>query len=92
MIDIDRIESLAALKLKGEEKERIKKDLEDIIRYFEVLKEANTEGIEPLIYTKGVLLTLRKDNICEGLEKSLVEKNRKLFGDGFFRVKRIIGE
>lgn len=92
MIDIERIESLAALKLKGEEKEHIKKDLEDIIKYFEILKEANTEGIEPLVYTKGVSLTLRKDNISEGLKKNLVEKNRKLFGDGFFRVKRIIGE
>jgi aspartyl-tRNA(Asn)/glutamyl-tRNA(Gln) amidotransferase subunit C len=92
MIDIEHIESLAALRLEGEEKERIRRDLEEIISYFEVLNEVDTEGIEPLVFTKEVCLFLRKDEVKVSLNRQLIEKNRQLFGDGFFRVKRIIGE
>lgn len=92
MIDFERIESLCSLRLKGEEKERILKDLEDIIKYFEMLKEVNTEEVEPLIYTKGVSLFLREDEPKVCLQKETLKRNRTLFGDGYFGVKRIIGE
>ncbi len=92
MIDLEKIEALSALKLKGEEKEKIIKDLEEIIEYFEILKEVDTEGLEPLIYTKGIALSLREDKVTESLDIKYIERNRKLFGNNLFRVKRIIGE
>ncbi len=92
MIDYDRIEALCSLRLEGEQRERILKDLKEIIAYFEMLKEVDTDNVEPLVYTKGVKLFLRKDEPCECLPKNSLERNRKLFGDGFFRVRRIIGE
>jgi aspartyl-tRNA(Asn)/glutamyl-tRNA(Gln) amidotransferase subunit C len=92
MFDIEKIEYLAALKLQGEEKGNIKRDLEEILNYFNILKEVNTDNIEPLVYTKGTKLFLRKDEIKEGLPIKEVEKNRELFGNNFFKVKKIIGE
>lgn len=92
MFDIEKIERLAALKLQGEEKESIIKDLEEILNYFNILKEVNTEDIEPLVYTEEIKLFLRKDEIKEGLPIKEVEKNRELFGDNFFKVKKIVGE
>ncbi|NCO28227.1 MAG: Asp-tRNA(Asn)/Glu-tRNA(Gln) amidotransferase GatCAB subunit C [Caldiserica bacterium CG02_land_8_20_14_3_00_36_38] len=92
MFDIEKIERLAALKLKGEEKESITKDLEEILNYFNILKEVNTEDVEPLVYTEEIKLFLRKDEIKEGLPIKEVEKNRELFGDNFFKVKKIVGE
>jgi len=92
MFDIEKIERLAALKLQGEEKESITKDLEEILNYFNILKEVNTEDIEPLVYTEEIKLFLRKDEIKEGLPIKEVEKNRELFGDNFFKVKKIVGE
>ena len=86
MFDIEKIERLAALKLKGEEKESITKDLEEILNYFNILKEVNTEDVEPLVYTEEIKLFLRKDEIKEGLPIKEVEKNRELFGDNFFKV------
>ncbi len=92
MFDIEKIERLAALKLQGEEKESITKDLEEILNYFNILKEVNTEDVEPLVYTEEIKLFLRKDEIKEGLPIKEVEKNRELFGDNFFKVKKIVGE
>ena len=92
MFDIEKIERLAALKLQGEEKESIIKDLEEILNYFNILKEVNTEDVEPLVYTEKIKLFLRKDEIKEGLPIKEVEKNRELFGDNFFKVKKIVGE
>jgi len=92
MFDIKKIERLASLRLKSEEKEAIIKDLEEILNYFNILKEVNTENIEPLIYTKGIKLFLRKDKINEGLPLKEIEKNRELFGNNFFKVKKIVGE
>jgi aspartyl-tRNA(Asn)/glutamyl-tRNA(Gln) amidotransferase subunit C len=92
MIDLDKIEALALLKLQGEEREKILKDLEEIIKYFEVLNEVNTDNAEPLVYTKHVELFLRKDEVSKSLDMKGLEKNRKLFSDNFFKVKRIIGE
>jgi len=92
MFNIEKIERLATLKLQGEEKESITKDLEEILNYFNILKEVNTEDVEPLVYTEEIKLFLRKDEIKEGLPIKEVEKNRELFGDNFFKVKKIVRE
>lgn len=92
MFNIEKIERLAALKLQGEEKESITKDLEEILNHFNILKEVNTEDVEPLVYTEKIKLFLRKDEIKEGLPIKEAEKNRELFGDNFFKVKKIVRE
>ncbi len=92
MIELEKYEKLAALNLDDEEKEKIKKDLEEIINYFEMLKEVNTEGMEPYVYTKGAKLFLRKDVPGKTLDKKALEKNRKLFDGKFYKVKKIIGD
>ncbi len=92
MIDIEKYEKLAALNLSGEEKIRISKDLEKIINYFEMLKEVNTDEIEPYVYTKGAKLFLRRDELGKTLSKKDLERNRKLFNGKFYKVKKIIGD
>jgi aspartyl-tRNA(Asn)/glutamyl-tRNA(Gln) amidotransferase subunit C len=90
--DIEKVERLAGLKLKDDERERIKRDIDEIINYFDILKEVDTDGIDPLVYTKWTRLTLRNDEVHTGLTLEEIKKNRKLFGNNFFRVRRIIGE
>ena len=90
-MDLKKYEKLAALNLSEEEEKRISKDLTDIINYFEVLKEVNTDNVEPLVYTKGAKLFMRKDEKQKSLDKESLKKNRDLFNDNFYRVKKIIG-
>ena len=91
-IDLERIEALAAIKLEENERESIKNDLSNIIAYFENLKEVDTSSVEPLIYMDEARLNLREDLVKDGLKKADIKKLRELFGDGFFKVKKIIGE
>ncbi len=91
-IDLERIEALAAIKLEENERESIEKDLSNIIAYFENLKEVDTSSVEPLIYMDEARLNLREDIVKGGLKKADIERLRELFGDGFFKVKKIIGE
>ena len=92
MIDIKKYEKLSALSLNKEEEEKISKDLEGIIDYFGMLKEVNTENVEPYVYTQGARLFLRKDVRWKSLEKEALTKNRKLFKGSFYKVKKIMGE
>lgn len=91
-IDLERIEALSAIKLDESDRKNIEHDLSDIINYFENLKEVDTSSVEPLIYMDEARLNLREDEIKDGLKKADIEKMRELFGDGFFKVKKIIGE
>ena len=91
-IDLERIEALSAIKLDESDRKNIEHDLSDIINYFENLKEVDTSSVEPLIYMDEARLNLREDEIKDGLKKADIEKLRELFGDGFFKVKKIIGE
>ncbi len=91
-IDLERIEAIAAIKLDESDRKNIEHDLSDIINYFENLKEVDTSSVEPLIYMDEARLNLRGDEIKDGLKKADIEKMRELFGDGFFKVKKIIGE
>lgn len=91
-MDLKKYEKLAALNLSEEEEKRIAKDLTDIINYFEILKEIDTENVEPLVYTKGAKLFMRKDERQESLDKEALKKNRELFNGNFYKVKKIIGD
>jgi len=91
-VDLKKYEKLAALNLSEEEEKRIAKDLTDIINYFEILKEIDTENVEPLVYTKGAKLFMRKDERQESLDKEALKKNRELFNGNFYKVKKIIGD
>ena len=45
---IDEIGILAKLELTGKERERAKKDVEEMLGYIDRLKEVDTRGVEPI--------------------------------------------
>jgi len=91
-IDLEKIEKLAALKLSDEEKVSLEKDLEEIISYFENLKEVDTFDVSEMVYSENAELFLRDDEVKEGLSQKDLKLLRELYLDGFFKVKKIIGE
>ncbi len=91
-MDLKKYEKLAALNLSEDEEKRISKDLNNIINYFEVLKEVDTKNVEPLVYTKGAKLFMRKDEKQKSLDKESLKKNRTLFNGNFYKVRKIIGD
>jgi len=77
---------LSKFELEGREEERLLKDLQEIVAFFEELKTLNTEGVEPMTGGTSLKNVFRRDderkdtNIGSGSE-SFPEEER-----GFLKV------
>jgi aspartyl-tRNA(Asn)/glutamyl-tRNA(Gln) amidotransferase subunit C len=58
---VDKIASLAKLEFEGEEKQRIIKDMNNMLNFIDKLEEINTDGISPLIHMTDEDNTFRAD-------------------------------
>lgn len=87
---VDRLAGLAKLKFEGQEKEGIRKDLENILEMCEKLQSVNTDGIEPLIYMTDSHSVLRSDTIQQDISHEEALKNAPKKDSDFFRVPKVI--
>lgn len=92
---IKHIASLARLSLTEKEEEKMKTELSSILEYVEQLNSVNTEGIELLHQTTGLVNSMREDKYREDF-KMAEDLNKKLIGQApdkqerFIRVKSIL--
>ena len=76
--EIEHIAKLARINLKDDEKERLKKDLSSVLDYIAKLNEVDTDSVEPLYQTTGLVNAERSDETrnefptTEKLDKLLV--------------------
>lgn len=92
MITIKEVEytaKLARLELTDEEKGKYTDQFSKILEYFDQLKEANTENIEPMEHALPVKNVMREDKVELADMKEEILKNAPLEEDGFFRVPKI---
>ncbi|MCD6109922.1 Asp-tRNA(Asn)/Glu-tRNA(Gln) amidotransferase subunit GatC [bacterium] len=89
--DIKHIAKLSRLKLSDNEAKKFSRQLSDIIKYIEQLKEVNTDGVEETSQVTGLKNVTQSDDIkrrCDGeelLECSPLPKERQQI-----RVKSVI--
>jgi len=90
--EVEHLAKLARLGLTENEIRKIQKDLSLILDYFNLLKEVNTEGIEPTSHPISAKPYLRKDEVL----KQSSEKIQKLIElspqkeKGYIKVKSIL--
>lgn len=60
---VRRIAKLARLRLTDVELEKFPKELTSILQYIDMLKEVNTEGVEPTAQVTGQTNVFREDEI-----------------------------
>lgn len=72
---IDEIGILAKLELTGKERERAKKDVEEMLGYVDRLKEVDTRGVEPICSVFPVHNVFRED------EEILVENREDILAN-----------
>ena len=87
---ISRLEHLARLELSEEERHRIQKDLNEILKMVEKLNELDTENVEPLIYVSEEENVLREDEIKNQVDRSEALKNAPDQDGVHFKVPRVI--
>jgi len=89
---IDALAHLSRLSFEGDEKENIKKDLENILDMCEKMKSVDTDGVEPLIYMADSQNILRDDEVKQEISREQALKNAPKKDSDFFRVPKVIDQ
>lgn len=87
---VEHIAHLARLEFEGEKKIAIKKDLENIISFMEVLQEVDTENIEPLIFMNDEVNKLREDTPVVTITQKDALKNAPKKDSDYFRIPKVL--
>ena len=89
MIDINRVAKIARLELSEEEKEEYSKDLNEILEAFEIIKDVDTEGVEPAYIPIDVEDVFREDEEQEPLGRVLLDLTEQKEKE-YFRGPKIV--
>lgn len=90
---IDHLSKLALLDLTDEEKEKVTKQLGDILNFFKKLDDLDTDNVDPTTHpVEGLQNVFREDEPWESLSNEEALKNTKYKKDGYFKAPRILKE
>lgn len=88
--DLKHLERLARVELSEESRDKLRKQLGDIIGFVQKLQAIDTSGYSPRAYLSGFEPELRRDEIEECLSRDEVLKQAPDALNGFFRVPSVI--
>jgi|SRR3989338_5166092 len=87
--EVEHIAQLARIKLTEKEKDKFKRELSSILDFVKKLNELDTEGVEPLYQTTGIINALRSDEHRKDFEMN-EDLNEKLIGQAPHKENRFI--
>ncbi len=82
---IDKLAKIARLELTKEERDRFAKELDSILKAFDIIAKAPVTGIMPATHPVALAPMERKDIVAEGLSRDEALKNTELKEDGFVK-------
>ena len=88
--DVDHIAHLARLAVSEEEAADYVVKLSRIIEFVDELKKADTLGVEPMAHPLDMAQRLRPDEITEGDQRELFQRNAPRAEQGLYLVPRVI--
>lgn len=90
--DVKKVARLAKLKLTEGEVARFGKQLSEVIEYIDELNEVDTEGVETVAQTSGLINVNRRDkiNLGESLSQEEAISGTEKTKNGYFVVKAVI--
>lgn len=89
---IDHISHLSRLSFDGDDKAKIKHDLNKIIAFMGKLEELNTEGVEPLIFMNEEVNVLREDVALESITHEQALHNAPKKDSDYFRIPKVLSK
>ncbi len=89
---VEHIANLARLEFEGDEKIKIKEDLENIITFMEKLQEVDTDNVTPLVFMTNEKNRLRDDvaELTVSHEEAL--KNAPKKDSDYFRIPKVLNK
>lgn len=89
---VEHIAHLARLEFEGEEKGKIKQDLENIITFMEKLQEVDTENVEPLVFMTNEKNRLRDDVTEVTITHEEALRNAPKKDSDYFRIPKVLNK
>lgn len=87
---IEYVGILAKLELSGEEKERAKKDIGEMLDYIDKLNELDTSAVEPMSHVFPVHNVFREDVVANGDDREAILSNAPERKEDSFVVPKTI--
>lgn len=87
---IDRLMSLAALRLEAQERELLKDNLLKIVHLIDAMQSADTDGVEPLDHPLDGVQPLRPDDVTEAVHRDRFQRIAPEVRDGLYIVPRVV--
>lgn len=81
---------LAKLSLSEEEKEKAKKDMQEMLDYVEKLNELPTENVEPMTHLFQMENVFRKDEVVNDVQSQEMLRNAPREKDGQYQVPKTV--
>jgi aspartyl-tRNA(Asn)/glutamyl-tRNA(Gln) amidotransferase subunit C len=87
---VEKLANLSRLTFNEEEKQAIKKDLQNMIRFADKLNELDTTGVEPLLHVSDNMNILRADEEKGSISREKALQNAPVHDGEFFKVPKVI--
>lgn len=87
---VEKIADVARLDINEEETEVLVQQLNDMLNYADVLKDLDTDGVEPLYQVHEHTNVLRKDEPRQWITQEDALKNASVHKNGQFQVPSIL--
>lgn len=87
---IEYVSILAKLELSEEEKKQAKKDMEEMLKFIDMLNELDTEGVEPMSHVFPINNVFREDIVINGDDRDNIIANAPAKKDGSFKVPKTV--
>jgi aspartyl-tRNA(Asn)/glutamyl-tRNA(Gln) amidotransferase subunit C len=87
---LSKLATLARINIEDSKKEKMKKDLSEIISWMEKLQEVDTSEVEPLTNMSREINRWRKDTPGKPMDRDIALGNAPLNDDKFFKVPKVL--
>ena len=89
--DVEKIATLARLRITSEEAAELTSQLAQILTYIEQLDELNTDGVEPMAHAIEQVNVLADDTVRESFPREDMLRNAPVRDDECYRVPPVLG-
>jgi aspartyl-tRNA(Asn)/glutamyl-tRNA(Gln) amidotransferase subunit C len=90
--EVEKVSLLARLRLSEEELDRMTRQMGDILGYFDLLSELNTENVEPMAHALDVANAFRDDVALPSLDRAAALANAPRHDGQCYMVPAVMGE
>ena len=91
-IDVAYVANLARLDLSDGEKALFQGQLEDIVKYVEMIRKVDVTGVEPMMHGRKLVNVLREDEIASSMDREAALANAPArVGEEFLLPKIVEG-